>query len=75
MGSLRDGPCRFLIEHLEKDGRLASQWATETAIDLLWTLLSIQTWETLVVECGWSREQYASRLKQMIHQLLITPPS
>lgn len=71
MHSLRNGPCRYLIERLEQDGRLASEWPTEMAIDIFWTLISIQTWESLVIERGWSSEQYATKLKQMIKRALI----
>lgn len=74
MESLRNGPCRYLIERLEQDGRLDPEWQTEMAIDVLWTLISIQTWERLVIERGWSNEQYATKLKQIIQRVLITTP-
>jgi AcrR family transcriptional regulator len=64
MDALRNGPCRFLIERLETDGRLAAGWQTEMAIDFFWTMISIQTWENLVIERGWSSEEYAAKLKQ-----------
>lgn len=72
MDGLRNIPCRYLIQRLEQDGRLDPEWPTEMAIDVLWTLISIQTWESLVVERGWSSEQYATKLKQMIERSLIT---
>ena len=74
MESLRNGPCRYLVERLEKDGQLAPEWKTETAVDVFWALISIQTWESLVIERGWSREQYAARLKEMIRRVLILAP-
>jgi len=74
MDGLRNGPCRFLVERLEQDGRLDPKWQTETAIDVLWTLISVQTWESLVIERGWSNEQYASKLKRMIERILISTP-
>lgn len=74
MESLRNGPCRYLIERLEQDGRLDPEWQTEMAIDILWTLISIQTWEGLVIERGWSNEQYATKLKQIIQRVLIITP-
>ncbi|MEJ2600849.1 MAG: TetR/AcrR family transcriptional regulator [Anaerolineales bacterium] len=69
--SLRNGPCRYLIERLEQDGRLDPRWKTEAAIDVLWTLLSIQTWESLVIERGWSKQQYSTKLRLMIQRVLI----
>lgn len=71
MDSLRNGACRFLIEQLEKDGRLAPEWQTEAAIDFFWMIISIQTWESLVVDRGWSSEQYTAKLNQMIQRTLI----
>lgn len=44
------------------------------AIDVLWTLISIQTWEKLVTERDWPNEQYVTKLKQMIQRVLITTP-
>lgn len=71
MDGLRNGPCRHLIERLKHDELLASGWQASMAIDALWMLLSVQTWESLVIERGWSSEQYATRLKQMIKRTLI----
>jgi len=74
MEGLRNGACRYLVERLEAEGRLDPQWQTETAIDVLWTLISIQAWESLVMERGWSKELYTTKLKQMIQRVLVTPP-
>jgi AcrR family transcriptional regulator len=71
MDGLRNGPCRFLVERLEADGQLAPSWSQATAIDILWTLLSVQTWESLVVGRGWSQEAYASHLQEVIERVLV----
>jgi AcrR family transcriptional regulator len=71
MDGLRNGPCRYLIKRLEQGGYLNPQWQTETAIDILWTILSIQTWENLVIACGWSTQQYKTKLSQMIQGVLV----
>lgn len=75
MDGLRNGACRYLVERLEGDGRLDSEWRLETAVDVLWTIISVQTWESLVVDRGWSKEQYAAKLKQMIRRALVAPQS
>ncbi len=49
MDGLRNGLCRYLVERLEQDGRLDPDWQTDVAIDVLWTLVSVQTWESLVL--------------------------
>jgi AcrR family transcriptional regulator len=74
MDGLRNVACRYLVERLEEDGRLDSTWQIEKAIDAFWMLISIQTWESLVIERGWSNELYTTKLKQMIKHVLIKPP-
>jgi len=74
MDSLRNIACRYLIERLVQDGLLRSGWEIEMAIDFFWTLISIQTWENLVIERGWSSKQYTRKLKEVIEQTLITTP-
>jgi AcrR family transcriptional regulator len=73
MDGLRNVVCRYLVGRLEEDGRLDPRWRIEAAVDVLWTLVSIQTWENLVIERGWSQEQYAAKMKQIIKQVLTTP--
>lgn len=73
MDDLRNVICRYLIERLERDGRLAPDWQTEAAIDVFWMLISIQTWENLVIARGWSAEQYATKLKQIAERTLVAP--
>jgi thiamine kinase-like enzyme len=51
---------------------LDPEWPTEMAVDAFWTLISIQTWESLVIERGWSSKQYATRLRHVIEHVLIT---
>ena len=57
MQAMRDG-CRAAIETLESDGSLAEEWNTREATDFLWTMLSVENWEKLTQECGWSSRQY-----------------
>ena len=74
MEGLRNGVCRYLVERLEQEGHLDPKWQTETAVDILWTLLSIQAWESLVIARGWSDDQYAKRLKQLVEDVLVATP-
>ncbi len=37
-------------------------------------MLSIEVWERLTIEHGWSQEQYIERLQQAIKQVLIQGP-
>lgn len=74
MGCLRD-LCREIIKALDAEGRLAAEWSTELtqtdAIELLWTMLSINNWEQLTMECGWSNEQYIARMKLLLTRTFV----
>ncbi len=64
MLAMKDG-CRAAIEALQRDGDLAKQWDTQAAIDMLWTLLSVQNWENLTRACGLSNAEYVARITQV----------
>jgi AcrR family transcriptional regulator len=66
------GGCRTTLEALEHDGLLAPEWPLDHATDLLWTLLSIRNWEQLTRECGWSTEEYVSRIQSLARRALVT---
>ena len=60
------GICEEVIVALEQDGKLSPSWAKSEAIEMLWTILSIQNWAQLTIECGWSTEQYISWMKILL---------
>ena len=70
MGCLRDA-CKDTIETLEKEGRLASPWTPGTATDLFMAMLSIETWEHLVREDGWSNTNYGERMKALLERAFV----
>jgi len=70
MSAHREG-CRQIIEVLHKEGRLAPEWPLPEVTELLWTMLSFQTWEQLTVDCGWSRERYNKWMKTLLARALI----
>jgi AcrR family transcriptional regulator len=57
--------CRDIVERLHRDGTLAPGWSLDEAADLLWTMLSIHNWESLVPERGWPVEQYVARMQEL----------
>jgi hypothetical protein len=73
MGAVRES-CRTTIEALHRDGMLAPEWSREVAVDLMWTMLSIRNWEQLTIECGWSTEQYVSRMQELLKVTLVRAP-
>jgi AcrR family transcriptional regulator len=73
MGAVRES-CRITIEALHRDGMLAPEWSCDEAVDLMWTMLSIRTWEQLTIECGWSTGQYVDRMQRLLERALVRRP-
>lgn len=65
---------RKVINCLLRDGVLAPEWSPQAASDLLWSLMSVQTWENLTIACGWSHDEYVQRMKALLKQVLVRSP-
>ena len=63
------------MQAISEDGCLKGGLTEVAAVDLLWTLLSVENWERLVVECGWSQSDYEQALKQISEATLISRKS
>ena len=48
------GGCQRSIEALATEGGLAPEWTIDSATDLLATMLSVENWEKLTRQRGWS---------------------
>ncbi len=70
MLAMRDG-CRAAIDALHADGNLAPEWTPHSATDVLWTILSVPTWENLTGECGWSTRQYVRWMKTLAKRTFV----
>ena len=70
MEAVRDG-CQAAVKALKKDDDLSSEHSVKEATDILWTLLSVQTWEQLTRECGWSQRQYVKTIKELAKKMLV----
>jgi AcrR family transcriptional regulator len=70
MNSIRNG-CRRTIETIEHEGLLSPEWTVDEAVDLMWTMLSIENWEKLTIDCDWPIHQYVKRMQLMITKALI----
>lgn len=68
--AVRDG-CRAAVEALERDGVLAEGHTAKEATDLLWALLSVQTWEHLTRDCGWPQDRYVDAMKELARKALV----
>ena len=65
---------RWVMEKLQSEGLLAEGWTVDEATDFVWALLSVHTYENLVVERGWPIEQFVARLNEMVRTVLVVKP-
>ena len=60
---------RRAMERLQNEGMLAEGWTVDEATDFAWGLVSMHTYEYLVVERGWTIEQLVDRLRTMLFKV------
>ena len=70
MACLRDA-CEVIVAALAGEGLLANGWSSEKAVDMLWTLLSVDNWEHLTVECSWPQADYIAWMKTVSKQIFV----
>jgi AcrR family transcriptional regulator len=68
------GLCGRLAQQLENEHCLAPGWTTETATQMLWALMSTEPLERLVHDSGWSPDEYAARLSQLVQATFVARP-
>jgi len=70
MQDVREG-CEAAIVALKDDNMLSADHSPDQASDILWTMLSVRTWEQLTIECGWSHAQYIDRMKSLAKRTFV----
>ncbi|MBO6826510.1 MAG: TetR/AcrR family transcriptional regulator [Sneathiella sp.] len=70
MHALREG-CQAVIGMLSAENRLTGDLSHEQAADLFLTLISVQNWEHLVRQCGWSQDMYIQHITALSKAALI----
>ena len=70
MQAVRHG-CAAAVRAVAEDRVLNPNLTEETATDLLWTLLSVENWEHLIQECGWSQKTYEQSIKDVAEASLL----
>ena len=71
MQAVRQG-CEAAVRAISEDGYLKKELTENAAVDLLWTLLSVENWERLVLKCSWSQSDYEQTLKQICIATLLS---
>ncbi len=70
MDALYQG-CLVILQQIAADGHLAPEWTAETAADFYYALHSVETWERLTIERGWSQEHYIEQMQRFISRALL----
>lgn len=69
MTSLWHGP-HLIAERLAAEGVLAAHLTVDAAADLMWAIASVQVWDALTNERGWSPATYQQHLSETLHRTL-----
>jgi AcrR family transcriptional regulator len=69
MAALRNGPAH-IAKRLNNDGSLRDELDVETAADLMWAIASVQVWDALTGDRGWSTAKYHKELRQTLRRTL-----
>lgn len=67
----RRGLYREVVERVASEGLLADPWTSEAATEIVFAITSWQLWEQLVIEGGWSKDDYLSRLQVILRRVLV----
>ncbi len=65
---------RGVIQRLLGEGLLAEGWTVDGATDFAWALLSMHTYEYLVVEQGWPIKRFVDQLRTVLHLTVVKEP-
>jgi AcrR family transcriptional regulator len=62
--------CQAIVAQLEREGNLREGLDRSFAADLLWSLTSLRAWEDLVLQRGWSTDQYVGHVTELCLEAL-----
>ena len=62
MEDMREG-CEAAIAMLADEDDLSDLFDPESATDMLWTMISVRSWELLVKERGWTQERFVLEIE------------
>ena len=73
--AVKRGAIQAAVERVKADGHFSVAWRLDEAVDLLVALLSVDTYEQLVIDRGWAPEQLIARIRELSRAFLIVPTS
>ena len=72
--AVRRDNIRQVMERLQAERLLADEWTVDEATDFVWAIVSVHTYEYLVVERGWTINQLVGRLQTSLRAILVAEP-
>lgn len=66
----RWGRTRTVVERLAEAGELRGQWSVEQGTDLAWSATSQRAWRELVVDRGWTTQEWVARTARALRRAL-----
>lgn len=70
---VKRGAIRGALERVKGDGHFSPTWQLEEAVELLAALVSVDTYQRLVVVQGWQPEQLIRRIIELSQAFLLVP--
>jgi AcrR family transcriptional regulator len=69
MASLREG-VGLIIAWLDREGILRPDLSIDVATDLMWAIASVQVWDALTRDRGWSSDRYRTHIEAALRSTL-----
>ncbi len=69
MASLREG-VGVLVAWLDREGILRADLSADVATDLMWAIVSVQVWDALTRDRGWSADRYHGQIEAALRHAL-----
>lgn len=67
--------CRLVVDRCASEGLLREELEPFIAAEMLWGILSIPLWNQLIVDRGWSQDEYRERVGAIAQAALLGPGS
>jgi len=71
---LKRGALRAAVSRLEAENKLRRGWQVEQAVDVLDSLLSVDTYQRLVTERGWKQEELIQKVQELCAGAFLVEP-
>jgi AcrR family transcriptional regulator len=66
---------KHILARLARAGRIAPGWTADMAAETIWGLVHPANWRLLVVECGWSADEFRRTRIEIIRRTLQSGPA